>query len=307
MKTMPSVNNGASYRRKAATTAALGLLFLLSAGMVQAESTSASAANLTRADATPHIAPPAASPLGWRFKLGVGALAAPAFLGAKEYQIIALPNVTVAYNDLFFASVKEGIGYNVVHANGWRVGPFAKYAFARKEDDSNPFRVGGDRTTALRGLGNVDGTLEFGGFAEYRHESFAYKVELRQGIDGHKGMIGEVSMSYADAIRRSGPPIVYAIGPRATFADADYINAYFGINQTQSVRSGLPPYTAGGGFVTYGVSGFLSLPLVSPVSVSIFAGYDHVGHEVADAPLIKHRGNDNQVTFGLGVTYAFDL
>jgi len=283
------------------------ILFVSSASMVQAETADITAANQTRSHAAPAGDPPENTPMGWRFKVGAGALYAPAFVGSKDYQVIVFPTVKVEYKDLFFASVKEGVGYNAIHSDGWRVGPLVKYQFERKEDGSNPFRVGGHKSTALKGLGNVDATLECGGFAEYSYEPFAYKVELRQGVNGHKGMIGEAGINYSGTIKRSGPPIFYAFGPRATFADSDYINAYFGIDRTQSVNSGLNRYDGGGGFVSYGLGGFMSTPLHGPVSVSVFGGYDRLGNEVADSPLVKQRGSENQFAVGLSVTYKFDL
>ena len=275
--------------------------------MVQAATAATVAANQTTSHAALAADTPENTPTGWRFKVGAGALYAPAFAGSKDYQMILFPHVKVEYKDLFFASVKEGVGYNAIHSDGWRVGPLLKYQFERKEDGSNPFRVGGNKSTALKGLGNVAATLECGGFAEYSYEPFAYKVELRQGIDGHKGMIGEASLNYSGSIKRSGPPIFYAFGPRATFADSDYINAYFGIDQTQSVNSGLNRYDAGGGFVSYGIGGFMSMPFHGPVSVSVFGGYDRLGEEVADSPLVKQRGSENKFAIGLSVTYKFDL
>lgn len=289
------------------TTATVAILLLSSVSMVQAETATTLAANQIISSAADAGEPPAHTAKGWRFRVGAGALYAPAFMGSQDYQVIAFPQVKVEFKNLFFASVKEGVGYNVIHSGGWRVGPLVKYAFERKEDDSNPFRVAGDKSTALQGLGTVEGTLEWGGFAEYRYESFAYKIEIRQGIDGHKGMLGEAGITYSGAVKHSGPPIFYAVGPRATFADADYINAYFGINQTQSVNSGLARYDAGGGLVSYGIGGFLSMPLYGPVSVSVFGGYDRLGNEVADSPLITQRGSEDQFACGVSVTYKFDL
>lgn len=304
---MTSLFNVTPSGCKTITTATVSILLLSSASMVQAETAATLAANQTISPAADAGEPPAHMAKGWRFRVGAGAIYAPAFMGSRDYQVIAFPQVKAEFKDLFFASVKEGVGYNVIHTNGWRVGPLVKYEFERKEDDSNPFRVGGDKSTALRGLGTVEGTLECGGFAEYRYEPFAYKVEIRQGIDGHKGMIGEASITYSGAVKHSGPPVIYALGPRAAFADADYINAYFGVNQTQSVNSGLERYDAGGGLVSYGIGGFMSMPLHGPMSLSVFGGYDRLGSEVADSPLITQRGSEDQFACGVSVTYKFDL
>lgn len=248
---------------------------------------------------------PDAPKTSWNYTVGAGAIYAPAFVGSKDYQLIAYPDLKVEYKDKFFASVGDGIGYNVVNSNGWRVGPIAKYAFERNDNGKNPFRVAGKESKALLGLGNVDATLELGGFVEYSYEPFTYKVELRQGVDGHEGMIGETSLNYTGSIDRFGPPIFYAFGPRATFADSNYNNAYFGITQAQSTNSGLSRYSAGSGLISYGLGSLVSLPVSDSVSVSAFGGYDRLGSEVANSPLIKQRGSENQFVSGLSVSYQF--
>lgn len=288
------------------SSAAVAIIALLSlVSTVRAEITATIAADQSTPPAS--AVPQENVPGGWRIKAGAGILYVPAFAGSKDYQLLAIPNVSVEFKDRFFALMKEGIGYNVIHSESWRIGPLLKYVFERKENGSNPFRVSGDKSTALKGLGNVDATLECGGFAEYRYKPFIYKVELRKGINGHNGIIGEASINYSSTIKHSGPPVIYAFGPRMTLADSDYINAYFGINRVQSVNSGLESYDAGGGFVSYGIGGFMSMPLYGPVSASVFVGYDRLGNEVADSPLIRQRGSENQFAVGLNITFKVDI
>ncbi len=292
---------------KTITTATLGILFLSHVSIVQAETESTKAVDQTTSHAASAGESTEKTPRRWRLTVGAGVLSSPAFQGSKDYQVIAFPNVKVEFKDLFFASLKDGVGYNFIHSNGWRIGPLVKYKFDRKEDGNNSFRVAGNKSSALKGLGNVDATFECGGFLEYSYKPFAYKVEIRQGVDGHKGMIGEASINYSGAIERFGPPVFYAVGPRVTFADSAYINAYFGINQTQSVNSGLNRYDAASGLVSYGIGGFMSMPIYGPASVSLFGVFDRLGSEVANSPLIKQRGSENQFAIGLGATYRFDL
>ena len=250
-------------------------------------------------------APENTSQTDWNITLGAGAIYAPAFVGSKDYQLMAFPDLKVEYKDLFFASVAEGLGYNIVHEKGWRAGVIAKYGFERKQNGKNPFAIAGDDTNALRGLGNIDGTLELGGFLEYSFEPISYKVELRQGVGGHEGFIGETSLNYVGSIDRFGPPMFYAIGPRAVFASSNYNNTYYGIDAVQSANSGLNRYHADAGWVSYGIGGFISLPVSNSVSLSAFGGYDRLGDEAASSPLIKQRGSKNQFASGLSVNYQF--
>ena len=243
---------------------------------------------------------------GWNFTLGAGALYKPAFVGSKDYQVMAFPDIKVEYGDVFFASPFEGVGYNIIRTDEWRAGAIAKFDFGRTEDDDSPFRIAGDKTKALKGLGDVDATAELGGFVEYSLGSFSAMIELRQGVGGHEGLVGEVGLNYMGFIERSeGKPIMYSFGPRASFADANYNKVFFGINQTQSTNSGLARYDADAGLVSYGIGGFAMMPISDSVSLGVFGGYDRLASEVADSPLIKERGDENQFMGGLRVTYEF--
>lgn len=243
----------------------------------------------------------------WKFTVGAATIYKPAFIGSKDYQAVAFPDFKVEYKDRFFASLFEGVGYNVVNNDSWRAGPIMKFDFGRTEDDDNPFRIAGDKTKALKGLGDVDASVELGGFVEYSFGPFSTSLELRQGVGGHEGLIGETGLNYKGFADLLGKPVMYSFGPRATFADSNYNEAYFGINQSQSAKSGLAQYSAGSGLVSYGIGAFAMMPVSDAVSVGIFGGYDRLASEAADSPLIKERGDENQFMGGLRITYEFGL
>lgn len=242
---------------------------------------------------------------GWTFSLGVATRYQPAFAGSADYQLIAFPDFKVEYGDRFFAAPFEGVGCTIIDGDGWRIGPIAKVDFGRTEDDGNPFRIAGNATSALRGLGDVDMALELGGFLEYSVGPFSYSLELRQGLGGHAGLIGETNlrvMGFADVF---GPPIMYAFGPQATCADAAYANAYFGITARQSARSGLDRYTAEAGLVSYGIGASVIMPITEAVSLGLFGSYDRMAGSAADAPLIRERGDEDQLMIHVGMRYEF--
>ena len=241
----------------------------------------------------------------WKVTVGAATIYKPAFTGSKDYQAVAFPDLKVEYKDRFFASLFEGVGYNVVNTDSWRAGPIMKFDFGRSEDDDNPFRIAGDKTKALRGLGDVDASVELGGFVEHGFGPFSASLELRQGVGGHEGLIGETGLNYKGVANLLGKPVMYSFGPRATFADSNYNEAYFGISQSQSAKSGLDRYSAGSGLVSYGIGAFAMMPIAKSVSLGAFGGYDRLSSEAADSPLIKERGDENQFMGGLRVTYDF--
>lgn len=245
----------------------------------------------------------------WAIRIGAGAILSPAFAGSSDYQLIVVPALKATYRNTFFASVEDGVGYAVINQYGWRAGPIAKIAFGRKEDGDNLFRVTGRKTSALRGLGNVDTTLEAGGFAEYRWNSMNAKIGLRKGLNGHEGLVGDLSVNYTRTSQSlsptAGSPLVVSIGPRLTVVDATYNKAFFGVDADQAANSGLPRYIPGGGVLSYGVGSALVVPISRPLSAIFLAGYDRLTGDAGSSPLVRERGSHNQGMIGVLLNYEF--
>jgi outer membrane protein len=245
----------------------------------------------------------------WDFTVGIGAQSAPSYLGAKTHEVDAVPVISMDYKDTFFASTQDGIGYNLINSNGWKAGPIGRYTDSRDENDKDSFHIGGHHTTALNGLGDVNGTIELGGFVEYEKHDWDSTVEVRQGINGHKGLVADLSTEYTHDIHPNfydgDPPLILTIGPRATLVDASFNRSYFEVNADQSVRSGLPEYIPGGGLLSYGLNSSLTLPLSEKVMTTLVANYSRLDGDAADSPLVKQRGSAKQSTVGFFVTYNF--
>src|SRR5688572_13627398 len=103
---------------------------------------------------------------GWQITLGAGGLYAPSYEGDDNYQLSALPSVQVRYGDRFFASVENGVGHNWINTPTLRAGPIGRVRFSRDEDGDKTFAIAGDDTDDLQGLGDVDTSIELGGFVE---------------------------------------------------------------------------------------------------------------------------------------------
>jgi MipA family protein len=253
------------------------------------------AANSARADFGPE------KKVGWNLNLGAGIMYQPAFTGSDEYQTLIIPYVKLEYADRFFAAPFEGTGYNFINTDSWRAGPLLKFDFGRNEDGSNPFLISGKETKALAGMGDVDFTPELGGFLEYNLGPLSYSLEILQGIGGHEGLVAETSLN----LMIPAGPVMMMVGPRITFGDATYNNAFFGINPTQSAKTGLAEYSASSGMVSYGLNMFAMTPISDSVSLVFMATYDQLGSEATESPLIKERGEERVFEGRLIISYEF--
>lgn len=239
----------------------------------------------------------------WSVTAGAALVYAPVFMGSDDYQLLALPDVSVKYADSFFASVREGVGYNFYLFDDLKMGPLVKYDFGRDEDGDSFFSIAGSGSSALQGMGDLDGSVEVGGFIEYTFEPFVAHVDLRQGIGGHEGMVSDISLNIAGNTNGFGSPFIYSFGPRLKLADQEYMNAYYGVDAVQAANTGLSAYDADFGIVSYGVGANFLVGLTKTLSLSVFGSYDWLGDEASSSPLIEQRGKDEVFTVGLGLSY----
>jgi len=198
---------------------------------------------------------------GWETSIGVAAIYKPSYLGDDSYQLSLRPDLRINYGDSFFASVATGIGYNVINTQNWKAGPIVKFHFGREEDGDQTFNILGDDTDDLEGLGDVDETIELGIFAEYTYEQYRARIELRQGLNGHEGLIGLAELKYSGSFKLFQKNAFYSIGPRILFGNSNYNGAFFDVNTSQSVASGLSESDTDGGINSYGLHATVAVPL----------------------------------------------
>jgi outer membrane protein len=253
-------------------------------------------ASEARAQATQDAASPPED--GWRLDLGATVLAYPLYPGSKSERILPLPSIEAHYGDRFFASLREGIGYNLFRWNGLVAGPVANFAFPRYESD---------KRAALRGLGDVDLTLEAGGFVRYDLGRYATaRVEALQGLNGPQGLMLDTSLAL------HAPPLLndrlfLSAGPRLAYYDHSYAQAYFGITPNQSEQSGYAPFRPEDGFKAS--AGLAAAYLVTDrVTWTVFGDYGRFFGDITDSPILRGAyGSRNQYTVGSALTYRFDF
>jgi outer membrane scaffolding protein for murein synthesis (MipA/OmpV family) len=253
-------------------------------------------------------------PKDWQIGVGFAPVYAPAWQGSRDMALSIFPDLRINYRDSVFFSVPDGLGWNAINQDGWKIGPLFKFRFGRNENNGgSPFLISGG-SDALQGMGDVGFAGEPGAFAQY---SFAknkarVRAELRNGFGGHEGLVADTSIGWSDRI---GQPLtpglwIYSATLRATFAGDDYTNTYFGVNQAQALATGLPVFQTGSGLVSTGINASLTKPFGKYGqfgAVTLFTGYDRLADVVADSSLIELRGKRDQFSVGLsyGLRFGF--
>jgi outer membrane protein len=245
---------------------------------------------------------------GWSATLGAGVLYSPTYEGDDDNSLSVLPNIQIRHGDTFFASVQEGIGYNLVNTDAFKIGPIAKVRFSRDEEGGQTFAVSGEETSDLIGLGDVDTSVEVGGFISYEIGDVTLGAEARQAVSGHDGMVVDLGARWKGRTVSSRQSILWSVGPRLRLVDDTYNAAYFGVTAQQAIASGLPQYDAGGGLHSYGIGATAVVPFdkAGKWSAVFIAGYDRLAGDAGDAPLVRLRGDVDQVTLGVFVSRTFN-
>ncbi|HST35339.1 MAG TPA: MipA/OmpV family protein [Allosphingosinicella sp.] len=228
--------------------------------------------------------------------IGGGAQTYPKYPGADSYGINPLPIFGFRREDspMTFEAPDDGIGIGLLgRDSAFNIGPAVRFQGKRDEDD-----VGA-------AVGDVGFTVEAGGFVEvYPIENFRLRAELRQGLGGHKGLVGDLG---ADLIVRDENTYIFSIGPRARWADSDYHQAYFGVTPAAALATGLPVSAPDSGFYAVGAQAGITYRLGRNWGLQGYAGYDRLIGDAADSPIVRTFGSRDQFSGGLGLFFEFNI
>ena len=181
----------------------------------------------------------------WRDILGLAAEAQPAYAGAHAYRVRGGPVIDIQYSDIAFASTGDGIGYNFLRGDHYRVGAAVAYDFGRRERDDY---------ANLRGMGDISAAPVaklFGTFVLSKKFPLILRVDARQILGGANGTVGDVGL-YMPLPGSSRKFVMFA-GPSVTLATHRYLQSEFGVTPAQSLASGHPVFDAHAGIESIGV------------------------------------------------------
>jgi len=225
----------------------------------------------------------------WRIILGGGAEMQPIYEGSQRYS--ALPSVVfdVRYKDIAFLSDGEGVGVNVLRGPTYRAGLAIAYDLGRNHHVQH----------RLAGLGNIDPAPEAKLFAEYFLPPFVYTFDLRKGIGGHDGVIGDIGLYVPVPAAKD---FYVFTGPSVTFADGDYMQAYFGISPAQAAHSPFPVFTARGGLERAGWGVTALYKYSERWWLEAEGAWEYLLGDAASSPIVEDK---SQFTAGVNVLYRF--
>ena len=187
-------------------------------------------------DTMPEYAQPAEAGNQWHFIAGGVAAAVPRYEGANSTHGVVFPLFDASYGK-FFAGDLRGIGYQFVKERNLQFGVRLSGAPGRKESTD----------AHLAGTGDLQRTGELGLFLNTRNDFGYFKLKAGGGTRGSHAELG-AGLDFRPAQRD-----ILRVGATVGWANAEYMQTYFGINAAQAANSGLPAYQAAGGLHNYGL------------------------------------------------------
>lgn len=229
------------------------------------------------------------------FTLGAGASVSPDYFGSDDYSIGPSGNGRLDY--LKFGPLEigssRGVAQEVVEGFGLR--GTARYIGSRKASDNSE----------LRGLDNVDATLELGFGVGYDTRDWRVFGVGRYGFFGHESFVGQLG---ADAIFHPSDDLTVSFGPRADLGDADFMRTYFGVTGDEAVASNgrFSEFRPSSGFYSVGVKLQARYEVTGAWGVETTARYNRFIEDANDSPIVQ-QGSSNDFGLSVVLTRSFLL
>lgn len=226
---------------------------------------------------------------------------APDFEGSDHNKIIPYGSIHIRNGNYYFQTEGAGFVANIWdNDTGLIIGPAINFRLERNDNVNNQI---------IKKLTKVKSALEVGGFIGYATniandwDEFEIRVKGLYDINNsHSGYIIESSISYRTPISEK---IMLGASLTTSYADENYQQIYFGINQIDAALSGLSQYNADAGLkdVTFSMNAnyrfYQNWGLFGVVS------YTKLLNDAKKSPIILNAGNGNGYFAALGISYQF--
>ena len=226
--------------------------------------------------------------------IGAGVGLAPDYEGSEDYQAVPLPYVDVKWsNHMSINLLGNKAKVNLIPSPIWRGGVVGEYIGERDDVDNN----------RVDDLEDVDTSLMLGGFFGFEYANWSASIEAMADVaDGNDGAIVRLNGGYRIPIDQSW---LLSLGAFTTWADDDYMEAYFEIDNRDSDRSGLDKSDADSGIKDVGLNLAASFKPWQHWGLMGLVSYKRLLDDAEDSPVVDDEGDENQFVGGILVIYNF--
>jgi outer membrane scaffolding protein for murein synthesis (MipA/OmpV family) len=230
---------------------------------------------------------------GWR--VGAMAIVAPRYEGSNDYRVMGAPFIMPSFGGTGLGRVDvqgpDDIRFRLFEHQGLEIGPLVGWRFGRDEDDGR----------RLEGLGDVDGGLVAGGYMAYRLGLLKPFLSYHHQVTGDGGAVLRLGTEATTSFGR-GTEVTATVG--ASWADDDYMKAYFSVTPGQAATSvaGLGVFDAEAGFKDVYAGLTVTVPIDEAWRLRLGARYALLVGDAADSPVVE---SEHQLSGSLAISYRF--
>jgi outer membrane protein len=236
--------------------------------------------------------------------VGVGIAMLPDYPGSNDYMVGGAPFFKINIDSQFeyyLRLLATDLQLNLINHPVFRFGPAFNYRFGRNDDVEDD---------VVKKMKEIDGTIEAGAFMgielvdkDNPRQRFLSQVEFLSDVGGeYKGYNVSLSASYWFPVHKA---VDVTFGGGITYADGNYMETYFGVDQNNADRTGLPVYEADSGLLMARVNAGAVLHLSMSWHLAAGLQYRPLLDDAADSPIVDDRGSTSQWIYGLGAAYSW--
>lgn len=157
----------------------------------------------------------------------------PSYPGARVSRTFALPDIEAQYHAWLYVSGTDLVGVYAYNRNGNKAGLALTYDFTERLRSDAP---------QLAHLEDVSPTARAKLFIEQRVAFLALGANVATDVGGHNE--GTLAQAYLNLLLPLTARGFLTVGPGVTWADRDYMRAFYGVSAQQSALSGLSQFSA---------------------------------------------------------------
>jgi outer membrane scaffolding protein for murein synthesis (MipA/OmpV family) len=242
--------------------------------------------------------------------VGVGAGYGPSYEGSNDYRVFPVPLVQGRLGGIGIGPRAAGVALDFIpdppDRVGFNLGIAAKARLNRTRKTGDP---------VVDSLGKLETAVEVGPTVGLtfphvlnRYDSFSVTADVLWDVAGaHKGMVIDPLVSYTTPLSRG---ILANLAFNAEYGNRKFADYNYSITPAGSIASGLPVFTARGGFNKAGSRLLLGFDLDGDLTdggpaIFVLGGYTRMLGDAKRTPLTSIRGSASQWLGAVGFGYTF--
>jgi outer membrane protein len=227
--------------------------------------------------------------------LGLGPVVFPDYEGSKDYALFVAPLADVKWDNHMYINLQGTQAWaNLIPSATWIGGPVVQFIPKRGSNVDN---------NAVGDLDKVDASLMAGGFFGFQVGHWTALLEAMWDVaSGNKGAIARLRFDYFVPVSEK---VNMKFRLFSTYADSDYMDAYFTITPEESLKSGLDTFSADSGIKDAGATLYVSYSPWEKWDIVPAASYTRLFYDAKNSPVTDDEGSANQFLGGIFAIYNF--